>query len=81
MKSNVLNLLFIDELRVIVALASGFSIIHIQSGEFQHVLTFQSGLFSRIIPSSRRSSSPLLCLLNDTGILLTRESMIYSFNI
>jgi hypothetical protein len=74
MPSSVLNVLWVDELRVIVAISSGFSIIHVQSGVIQHVLTFQKGLFSRMLPSSRSASKPLLCLLNDTGILLTRES-------
>jgi len=57
---------------MIVAISSGFSIIHVQSGVIQNVLSFQTGLFSRML--STRVNKPLLCLLNDTGILLTRES-------
>jgi hypothetical protein len=74
MQSSVLNILWIDELRVIVALSSEFLVIHVQSGAMQTVLSFQGGLFSWILPSARSANKPLLCLINDTGVLLTRES-------
>lgn len=76
---NILNILWIDSLRIMIALSSGFSILHLETGLMHSVLSFQHGLFSRLLPSSSTASTqrrPTMCLSPNTSeILLTKDGI------
>ncbi len=60
------DILWIDELRVVVALPKSFSIIHVQSGLIQDV-------FSTYSSFKRTTNKHLVSLMDDSGLLLTKD--------
>ena len=70
------QILWIDELRVIVSLSKSFCIVHVQSGLIQDFFASGTGSF---LTGDRNKVVNAISLIDARGLLLSRDSKFFYY--